>query len=190
MIQRSFIQPSKPATIHEDGTGSSEYGSEYGSEYESEYESESEGDSRGGAKPQSSSEDESDSEVEGDESVDPDGEVIGVALYDWDAPEDGQCPIALGRRYRVTHDTEALLAAGWIGVVPVAGEKAGNAGGGLVPRSYIHLPDSYQEGSVSATAAASAAAAVEDDTTSEYETDTETEEEEVGEDEDVADTIR
>eukprot|EP01043_Picozoa_sp_COSAG02_P039632 COSAG02_NODE_3145_length_7289_cov_10.121280_2_plen_215_part_00 len=95
----------------------------------------------------------------------------------------------LGNKYRVTHDGQSLLAAGWIGVVPVAARGVAEKRGGLVPKSYIQLPDSYKEGSVSAAAAAAAAAAalaaaegdaaatVEDDTTSEYETETETEEE-------------
>ena len=187
--QRSFIQPSNPATIQE---GSSEYGSEYGSEYESEYESEDE--AQGGAasvkdgQPESSSEYESDSDVEVEERGGEKGQAIGLALYDWAASEAGQCSLVLGMKYRVTHDAKSLLAAGWIGVVPVATKGAVEERGGLVPRSYIQLPGSYQEGSVSAAAAAAAlvaeggvAAAVEDDTTSEYETDTETEEEDSSE---------
>eukprot|EP01046_Picozoa_sp_COSAG06_P043084 COSAG06_NODE_5592_length_3377_cov_10.967663_3_plen_331_part_00 len=193
IYQRSFIQPSKPMTIKE-GTESSEYGSEYGSEYESEYESdEGEGGAAGVAGVGGSgvskvqddtggSEYESDSEIEDEDDEDEVG-AVGFALYDWEAPEAGQCSLTLGNKYRVTHDGEVLLSAGWIGVVPAGGGTSNQEDRGLVPRSYIQLPDAYLEGSVSAAAAAAAAAegsapAVEDDTTSEYETETETEDEE------------
>ena len=74
-----------------------------------------------------------------------------------------------------------LLNAGWIGVVPVKKGSGGDGdgGGGLVPKNYLQLPETYVEGSVSAAAAPAPGGENEiDDDTSEYETETETEKEE------------
>ena len=50
--------------------------------------------------------------------------------------------MSLGAKYRVTHDSVALLNSGWIGVIPVV-QSGDDVGGGLVPKNYLQLPETY-----------------------------------------------
>ena len=43
---------------------------------------------------------------------------VCLALYDWAGDQEGQCPLAAGKRYRIVQDPQALLAAGWIVLAP------------------------------------------------------------------------
>ena len=83
---------------------------------------------------------------------------VCLALYDWAGDQEGQCPLAAGKRYRIVQDPQALLAAGWIVLAPQPPEgRDGNdpedeeeEEGGLAPRNYVQLSEEYVEGMVSA----------------------------------------
>ena len=83
---------------------------------------------------------------------------VCLALYDWPGDQEGQCPLAAGKRYRIVQDPQALLAAGWIVLAPQPREgRDGNDSedeeeeeGGLAPRNYVQLSEEYVEGMVSA----------------------------------------